>query len=254
MTSEVCDVCVGRGENPTIFVEFEGSKVACASLFQLGQKSQGLSYSQCLEAQYLGMTECGCSEVKSEDLCFLCEDKTKVATSEDDIFNGFSCTEVEQLYLKETDACAAIQKTAGVYCGCSRNLMEASCRICPNDSLLYDPTKVVTSDGVTIPGGTKVTCAQIEYTANLPGYDCPLLQAMFSSECCVPAVSESISTASSVVVSESLSTTSPSSPPSVAPTITDNARTIVAAQTMSSSAKASIPHMLLLAAVALMIL
>jgi hypothetical protein len=57
-----------------------------------------------------------------------------------------------------------------------------------------------------------------------------------------------------VVVSESLSTTSPSSPPSVAPTITDNARTIVAAQTMSSSAKASIPHMLLLAAVALMIL
>jgi hypothetical protein len=40
----------------------------------------------------------------------------------------------------------------------------------------------------------------------------------------------------------------------VVTTITDNARTIVAAQTMSSSAKASIPHMLLLAAVALMIL
>jgi hypothetical protein len=262
VASEVCDVCINRGENPTIFVEFEGSRVACPSLFQMGQKSQGLSDSQCLEAQYLGITECGCRELAGEDVCFLCEDKTRVATSGEEIFNGFTCTEVEQLYVKETNACAAIQQTAGVYCGCQSNSKEASCRICPNDSLLYDPTRVVTTDGTTVPGGSEVTCAQIEYTANLPGHDCSLLQAIFSSQCCISAVSESLSTSSPLSppsvapVSESLSTSSPSSPQSLAPTITDNTAVIAEStvQNGSGSAKASMACLLLLATVATLIL
>lgn len=194
VTSQVCDVCIDTEAVPAIIVGFVGAEMECSALYRIGQ--QGLSAEQCLEAQYLGITECGCPDKTLDNICYLCEDKTRVTSDGSEIFKGKTCNQVEQLFVEANYGCAAVQQTVGVYCGCD-NPTAASCRICPDDALLFDPTRLITTDGFAVPGETVVTCAQIEYTANTPTASCSKLQAIYASQCCYEASSNNATIAGS---------------------------------------------------------
>jgi hypothetical protein len=181
VASQVCDVCIDTEAVPAISVVFGGGEMECSALYQIGQ--EGLSEEQCLEAQYLGITECGCPDKTLDNICYLCEDKTRVTSDGSEIFKGKTCSQVEHLFVQANYGCAAVQQTAGVYCGCD-NPTPASCRICPNYAPLFDPTRLITTDLFLFPDDTVVTCAQIEYTANTPTASCSNFQKLYASQCC----------------------------------------------------------------------
>jgi hypothetical protein len=126
---------------------------------------------------------CGCAP--PVDGCKLCEDESEIPTP--DLFIGeLSCSELETFAtLSGAEECSSWQATIGTYCGCvNPTASEGFCRICGDNTLLLDPTRVAYSEeddqGVTV---FAITCAELEL--NESGlYACEDLRSEWSDQCC----------------------------------------------------------------------
>ena len=122
---------------------------------------------------------CGCPNVPVQEDCSLCLDGAAVPNPSLEVVPGGTCQDIVDLIDQGlSEQCAALQATAGVYCGCEANdpnseafdlaFRSDACRVCPDRQLLPDPTIAVefpiTVNGVVTTSFT--SCGQVEYTAN----------------------------------------------------------------------------------------
>ena len=126
---------------------------------------------------------CGCPGAVLVEDCNLCVDSGENVPDNDLVVlpgEGTCGDVVDLIAMGLGEECAALQATAGVYCGCTSNDRDAvdygltfrpnapPCRVCPDQQLLPDPTMFISF--VTIVNGAQVTvftsCGQLEYIAN----------------------------------------------------------------------------------------
>jgi hypothetical protein len=140
----------------------------------------------CIGIQRIGIEVCGCPNLLEWN-CSLCENGSPLPDRDFPITVEETCLQIS-LYFANVDAnsCRAGQVTAGVYCGCDNTLSFSSgvCRICGDGLLLPDTQTVVEVDPILFDGSEKVSCAQIEYEANVAEENCEAFRAQFGSLCC----------------------------------------------------------------------
>ena len=115
--------------------------------------------------------------------CSLCGDGSPLPFPDTTIIPNTSCQELADTFneTETVDQCYAIQVTGGVYCGCNNTVVaEGACRICGDGTLLPFPSLFSKDDAVS--------CAELEFDANLIENDCTGYQNQFRGICCSPEI------------------------------------------------------------------
>ena len=114
--------------------------------------------------------------------CTLCVDGTTTSNPEFMVFNGTTCTELDlNVSALDIALCPAIQATAGIYCGCQNDFINADvCRICGGTTLLPDSSIITTNTDKK----ELVSCAMIEFQASTQLDQCASYQSTFFESCC----------------------------------------------------------------------
>lgn len=138
-----------------------------------------LTAEECKIITALGVTSCGCPDLRPYETCDLCEDGSvpeRGRTFPPDV----SCDLLseELFYASRTDNCTIQQGIYGTYCGCNNTVSSQSiCRIC--DGPLNDPFLKATIFGTE-------TCGEIELQVNSGerNMTCSEMKEEYSGPCC----------------------------------------------------------------------
>jgi hypothetical protein len=140
--------------------------------------------------------------------CSLCADGSPLPFPDTIIIPNKSCQDLADTFneTETVEQCYAIQVTGGVYCGCNKNNTSSTnddddekgvCRLCGDDALLPFPSLFSKADAVT--------CAELEFDANLIQNDCTGYQNQFRDTCCSSVIEVPlVTTAAPVVVSTTI--------------------------------------------------
>lgn len=228
-----CGLCPDGESSPVPNKAVFDEATSCGELEYYLGFSDTNPFESCEFAHYIGISECGCNDtlpqVPGNASCYVCEDASVPAELDFEIFANLTCRELGYFIATENnETCAAIQATAGAYCGCNNTgANETACRICGGDSLLPDPARL-TVDG----SGNGASCLDIEFLANSGNFTCNEAQNTWASFCCTtdaptdsPAPSAAPSVKPSTAPSPSPTTSfrpTDSQAPSTAPTSEDD--------------------------------